>query len=151
MEESKIGYQSNGDKKIWSELEKLKLFKLKYPRGGQYNDGYTLVASLNLSTDKQLTSLLNVFETSYGLSRSKTDEYSEDEECQQSSVVKLDEKIGGFWLNYKNWVSFCNHNFYIHFFGSEIEITASGWYEVLLSDVQSAHTLELKLLEIFKI
>jgi hypothetical protein len=125
------------------ELARLKYFRLEYPRGGHYNDGYSLVADFSHSYDDDLITLLHELGVTINLSEVKLPEPN-----KYSDPIYDEIKVNGVskWLKR---VGFCKINgdfFYISYGREGLIITANGGsYEVELCDVMNAIKLEKNL------
>lgn len=126
-------------------LQKLKVFKLINPRGGQYNDGYTLRAEMKFPSIEMLQEFLQMIELDYALLPDKIELNKEG----NSHLFRLDELHFNTskWIKYNTWGSFNGESINVTIYNETVYLVASDWYEVSLKDVQIAILLEEKLQE----
>lgn len=122
------------------ELNKCKIFTLKYPRGGQYNDGHELLGSISTKNGSELLLLLDTLGVPYKAHTREPDGW-----CPPPVVVG-DELV---WLEYdKNFVCF-GYKTYITVGTSdhsvEFNFNSTSWYDVILDDVKRAVCFEREL------
>ncbi len=127
-------YQSEEFK---SELRKCQIFRLKYPRGGQYNDGYKLLGKITLSDGKELLKALDTIGVTYFL-------YSQEpaEWCPPAFIVDTE----NCWMKYENQSKCFGFRTYITIgisdFSIEFNFNSTSWYDVTLDDVKQAICFE---------
>lgn len=121
------------------EMKKLKFFKIEHPKGGQYNDGFTLVAEFKHSYDNDLICLLKelgVTPVLLDVEPPPPQQYPDPtyEEIQIDGVSK--------WLQDVGYCKIDGEWFYISYGRGGLRIVANGGYEVDLSDVIRAINIE---------
>ena len=127
-------YPSKTDE-ISLELNKLKFFKMEYPRGGQYNDGYRLEAKFKHLYDDDLIRLL----MELGI-RSTLLEVKPHDEKSYGEI-----KVGGTskWLQHFNIYKINGERCDITYGPTRLRIVANpGSYEIELEDVIRAKNIE---------
>ncbi|TNC86364.1 MAG: hypothetical protein CSH37_04725 [Thalassolituus sp.] len=124
------------------ELKSLKYFRYKHPRGGQYNDGFSLQANFKHSYDDDLISLLNELGVRPVL------ESTEPPLPKQYPDPVYDEiEVDGVkkWLQHVGWHKIDGDFFYISYGEKGLIILANGGYDVELSDVLQAKRIESRM------
>ncbi len=126
--------------KISLELSKLKYFKVEHPRGGQYNDGYTLVAEIKHSYNDDLILLL----TELGVNTNLLDVEPPPHEKYPAPIYDQIEINGeSKWLQRIGYCKINGEWFYISYSKEGLRIVANGGgYEVEMYDVIRAKNIE---------
>ncbi|UII25057.1 hypothetical protein LVD15_17300 [Fulvivirga maritima] len=132
-----------------STLEKCRLFKLKYPKGGQYNDGFELNGTLHRNSAHELLGLLDDLGVDYMLHDTEPelekDQYGFAINWCRPIVVDNKKK----WLELNNRSECFGFKTYLQVNPDQYTITfnfnSTSWYDVVLEDVERALSFENEL------
>jgi len=120
-------------------LKECKIFRLKYPRGGHYNDGFELLGKLVFTDGKLLLEGLGAIGANYLLHKEKP-------ECW--CPPPFDVEGIKYWIEYKNECECFGYKTYIRIgtetsdFSIEFNFNSTSWYDVIIEDVQRAISFE---------
>jgi len=121
------------------ELKKCSLFKLKYPRGGHYNDGFELLGKLVFEDGRALLNGLDAIGAEYVLHKEKPERWT-------PPPFDVDEIK--YWLEYKNNFECFGYKTHISIgtgttdFSIEFNFNSTSWYDVIIDDVKRAISFE---------
>lgn len=136
------GYDLYQSEEFEREMGKLRISRLKYPRGGHYNDGYELLATLKCGSIKELLSLLDRLGIIYSMHSEKPPFW-----CPPPVMIDGNEQ----WIEYKNQFEYFGFNTYITVgtteFYIEFNLNTGSWYDVTMDDVKNAINFEKILID----
>ncbi|UZR96507.1 hypothetical protein [Chondrinema litorale] len=132
-----------------SKIKQCKIFKLKYPKGGHYNDGFELNGEVNRTTTNELLKLLDDLGVKYLLHEAEPilekDKYGLTINwCRPIELNNLK-----MWLELNNWCECYGFKTFIHVNPTNFSVTfnfnSKSWYNVTLEDVERAYLFEKEL------
>ncbi|TAA41709.1 hypothetical protein [Corallincola spongiicola] len=120
-----------------NELRVCRLFRLKYPRGGHYNDGFELLGEIKFANGEELLKALDVIGVRYKIHSEKPQVW-----CPPPLAVGSET----CWIEYENIVTCFGYKTYVKI-GTcepslEFNFNSVSWYEVTLEDVKRAASFE---------
>ncbi|WP_221801517.1 hypothetical protein [Oceanobacter mangrovi] len=120
-----------------SELRGCQIFRLKYPRGGHYNDGFELLGELKFASGEELLKALDVLGVNYRV-------HSEKPQVWCPPPLAIGSKK--YWVEYDSFVTCFGFKTYVKV-GTcepllEFNFNSVSWYEVTLEDVKRAASFE---------
>ena len=127
------------NEELSDELNKCTFFRLKYPRGGQYNDGFELLGKMVFANGKALLEGLDAIGLEYFLHKEKP-------ECW--CPPPFDVEGLQYWIEYKNECECFGYKTYICVvtgtsdFSIEFNFNSTSWYDVVMDDVKRAISFE---------
>ncbi len=118
-------------------FEKLRLFRIKAPYGGQANDGFELLGTLAFADYRELVNTLDLLGVDYELHREKPD-------CWTPPPFLLDNSQ--HWITYTRHCECFGYQTYV-LIGTtdctiEFNFNSSSWYEVQFEDLIRALAFE---------
>ena len=127
------------NEELRDELKKCTLFRLKYPKGGHYNDGFELLGKLVFTDSKALLEGLDSIGAEYFLHKEKPERW-----CPPP----FDAEGFQYWIEYKNECECFGYKTHICVgtgtsdFSIEFNFNSTSWYDVVLEDVKRAISFE---------
>lgn len=142
-----IGFGSGLEEnhELITKMKKLRWFKISYPKGGHYNDGYELYLTLNYDSAESLISDLGVFGIEYLILES-----ADRGDNQDYRTGLCEYRLNGktVVVSYSKFQKVLNYSAYISI-GSDylsINLNQSSWYYVTLDDINAATEVERQIL-----
>ncbi|CAH0534004.1 hypothetical protein VST7929_01886 [Vibrio stylophorae] len=127
-------YQSDAFRLAISECQ---LFRLKYPQGGQCNDGFALLGELTFVDGAALLKALDTLQVTYHIHREKPPIWSPPPLTVDAEQI---------WITYARSCVCLGYQTQIKINTSipslEFNFNAKSWYEVTLDDVKRAVSFE---------
>ena len=122
-------------------MRKCKVFYIKDPKGGHYNDGYELLCSLQSANKQDYFHLLDKLEITYTLHTQKPDEWT---------PPPIEEQGKTLWITYQSQQNCFGFHTNVQLGASEYYIlfnfNQKSHYDVFLDDVKNAFAFEQELL-----
>jgi len=113
---------------------------LKYPRGGQYNDGYELLGTISTKSGSDLLSLLDILGVPYEVHKQEPDIWCPPPILVGDELVWVEYEKNFECFGYKTYITVGTTDFSVVF-----NFNSTSWYDVVLDDVIRAKCFEQKL------
>ncbi|ODC03842.1 hypothetical protein BFW38_10095 [Terasakiispira papahanaumokuakeensis] len=124
-------------------ISQCRVFRLKHPRGGQYNDGYELLGTIQCDDSKTLLSYLSAL----GI-KIKWHQESPDFWCPPPLIIEGKP----FWIEYDHYFVIRGLTAYVTIDTTDHNLTfnlnSTSWFDVTLDDVKNAIKFEQLLEEL---
>lgn len=141
-----VGEDLQENEEFWAKLEECRLFEIRYPRGGQYNDGFELNGHLFRQTPAELLTLLNDLGIEYTLHDEMPVLEKNKFGIPMNSCHPINTESGFKWLELNGWQRVLGHEAHVSVWPSGLEIKINlnslSWFCVALEDVERAIELE---------
>ncbi len=144
-----IGEELEATEEFWEELKKCEIFKLHHPKGGHYNDGHSLKATIYCHSPEDLINLFNLLGIAYTLHFQDPTSPTNEESSSYGWCRPITINNTAKWLalnTYNSCLTFDTHlEIDTQNYNITISIAIGSWYSVSLEEVQAARSFEKKL------
>ncbi|MBT32434.1 MAG: hypothetical protein CMO01_22450 [Thalassobius sp.] len=142
-------YELYSSEAFKSKLSKCKIFKLKYPKGGHYNDGFELNGEIKRASANELLSLLDDLGVKYVIHDTEPILEKDKHGLRINWCRPIELNNQKMWLELNNWCNCFGFKTFIHINPTNYSITfnfnSESWYNVKLEDVERALLFEKEL------